>query len=375
MIIGIDASRANHDQKTGVEWYAFFLIQELKKITDPRTTHVILYADRPLQGELAVLPAHWSAKILHWPPQRLWTHIRLSWEMLTHPPDVLFIPAHVPPLIHPKKTVMTVHDIAALRFPESYNRFERWYSLWSARYAVKKMYKIITPSQFTKKELLEYVPGASTARIDVVSHGHNQHSAPAERIGTQEVLNKYHITQPFLLSIGRLEEKKNTKRIIQAFDLLKKEFPEDKNIQSLSLVLVGKPGHGYEEVQSALQESPNKKHIVMPGWVDEKDVAVLLETACVFVFPSLYEGFGLPVLEAFAAGTPVVASKGSSLEEVGGSAAIYVDPMAPGQIVDAIKMLVSDQDNRALCIKRGRERVGLFSWQSCAQQTLEILSS
>ena len=127
MLIGIDASRANHQERTGVEEYAFQLIQHLKEIT-PDTVQVVLYTDKKLLGKLGELPKNWEEKILNW-PFRFWTQIRLSWEMLVKPPEVLFIPAHVFPIIHPKKTVMTVHDIAALKFPESYNWFERWYSV------------------------------------------------------------------------------------------------------------------------------------------------------------------------------------------------------------------------------------------------------
>ena len=143
MIIGIDASRANEEQKTGVGWYAWHVIQELKHLTTLPLNHtttrqplrVVLYTNKPLMGDLAVLPEGWSEKVLQWFPGRLWTQIRLSFEMLVNPPDVLFIPAHVFPIIHPKKTVMTVHDIAAIKFPESYNWFERWYSVWSAKFA------------------------------------------------------------------------------------------------------------------------------------------------------------------------------------------------------------------------------------------------
>jgi len=152
MKIGIDASRANDEKKTGVGWYAYHVIQQMKKQT-PRDVEVILYTNKPLRGDLADLPENWKENILRWPPKRLWTQIRLSLEMLVHRVDVLFVPAHVVPIIRPKKTVMTVHDIAALKFPDSYNWFERWYSVWSARVALKKLWRVITPSEFTKREL------------------------------------------------------------------------------------------------------------------------------------------------------------------------------------------------------------------------------
>ncbi|MEK7065054.1 MAG: hypothetical protein AAB963_01275, partial [Patescibacteria group bacterium] len=154
MLIGIDASRANEIQKTGVGWYAYFLIQEMKHLSTLALEHFstqggvgakalqfVLYTREPLRGELAKLPENWTVKVLGWAPKRLWTQVRLSWEMLWRAPDVLFVPAHVFPIIHPKKTVMTIHDVAAIKFPKSYGWFERWYSVWSARVALKKLWK------------------------------------------------------------------------------------------------------------------------------------------------------------------------------------------------------------------------------------------
>jgi glycosyltransferase involved in cell wall biosynthesis len=367
MTIGIDASRANNTQKTGVEWYAFFLIEELKKITPPEIK-VILYSEKPLVGELAVLPPNWSSKVLAWPPKRLWTQLCLSFEMLMHAPDVLFIPAHVFPLIHPKKTVMTVHDVAALRFPHSYNWFERWYSLWSAKYAVKNLWKVIAPSQFTKDELFSLTQ--KNQNIEVVYHGYDErYNIRKDQKEIENILHKYKIEKPFLLSLGRIEEKKNTVRTIEAFNALKPEYPE------LKLVLVGKPGYGYEKVERAIAESPYKKDILRPGYVEQVDIASIMQATEVFVFPSLYEGFGIPILEAFASRTPVVTSKNNSCEEISGGAAREVDPLSSVDIQQAIDQILQDKSLQQNCIDAGQKRVQDFSWQKCAASTLKVLTS
>lgn len=371
MIIGIDASRANQDNKTGVGWYAYHLIQSLKQLPRDNNVTFVLYTDKPLTGELAELPEGWSAKVLRWPPRRLWTQLRLSWEMLLHRPDVLFVPAHVPPLIHPKKTVMTLHDVAALRFPESYNWFERWYTTWSAKFALKNLWKIIVPTTFIKKQLLEHFSSAQQEKITPIHHGVSSTFAAhysAEEVAT--VLKKYSITSPFILSIGRLEHKKNSTRIIQAFDTI-----QATKQQELTLVLVGKPGHGYEEVAHAIEHSPNKEHILNLGWVAQKDLPIILQAAEVFVFPSLYEGFGLPVLEAFAAQTPVIAAKGHSLEEVGGNAVHYVNPQDVSDIAAGIALLREDKHLSNTLIEKGTNRLAQFSWEACAKKTMDILSS
>ncbi len=384
MIVGIDASRANHEQKTGVEWYAFHVIEEMKKITIENKIEFVLYSDVPLKGELAKLPPGWTSKVLRWPPRlrsatsfggqawRFWTQVRMSWEMLWHTPDVLFIPAHVFPIIHPKKTVMTVHDVAAMRFPESYNWFERWYSLWSARAALKSLWKVITPSQFTKDELMNLESGILNmeSKVVPVAHGYDKRYKKIENeIEMDSVLKKYSIQTPFIMSVGRLEEKKNTVRIIEAFNLLRSQIPNSK----FQILLIGQPGFGYEKVKVAIEQSHYKQDIITPGWVSPDDVPYLMNAASVFVFPSLYEGFGIPVLEAMACGTPVVASTGSCLEEVGGTAAVYVDPQKPQDIAAGVKKYMEDATLRTEKIRLGLERVNGFGWEKCAKQTFKVL--
>lgn len=370
MIIGIDASRANNAQKTGVEWYAFFLIEEMKKIV-PESVNVVLYSEKPLEGDLGVLPANWSSKVLRWPPRRFWTQIRMSYEMLFHAPDVLFVPAHVFPLIHPRKTVMTVHDVAALRFPKSYNFFERWYSLWSAKYAVKNLWRVIVPSIFTKNELKALID-SNQKNIVLVNHGFGQ-KFTEQKSETEivETLKKYKIKKPFLLSVGRLEEKKNNVATIRAFEMLRQSYHHDE----MQLVLIGKPGYGGEKVEAAIHTSKFAKDIIHPGYVEQADISAIFQAAESFVFPTLYEGFGIPVLEAFAAGVPLITSKNTSTEEIAGDAAILVEPQDIEDIADAMQTLCTNADLRQKLIEKGRIRVQDFSWEKCARETVQILLS
>ncbi len=370
MLIGIDASRANQEKKTGVGWYAYHLLQELKKIT-PDNVRVVLYTDKPLRGELAVLPANWSEKVLHWPLQRLWTQIRLSWEMFINPPDILFIPAHVFPIIHPHKTVMTVHDVAALRFSSSYNRFERWYSVWSAKFAVKNLWKVIVPSEFVKKELSSDFRFKDLHKVEVIYHGYDKrYELNDKKIeDIKQILDNYSIYQPYLLSVGRLEEKKNTVNIIKAFEKVRLQLPDIK----FSLVLVGEPGYGYEKVKQAIENSQFENDIIIPGWVSEADLPYLFAGAELFVFPSLYEGFGLPVLQAFVSRVPVVASKGGSLPEIGGEAGLYVDPASVEELSTVILQLLKNQELKNKQIEKGLERIKNFSWEKSARETWRLL--
>ena len=360
--IGIDASRANKEEKTGVEWYAFFVIEHLKKIDTSEHVRFILYSDTPLKGELSDLPRNWESKVLTWPPKRLWTQVRLSFEMLFSAPDVLFIPAHVFPIIHPKKTVMVVHDIAASVFEESYNFFERWYSLFSARRAVKKLFKVIVPSGFTKSELEREFGVADN--VSVIPHGVDTRYRVLD--SSDEVLKKYTISHPFFLSVGRLETKKNTERIIQAFDI----FCEKAHTPH-QLLLVGKPGHGYEHVRKTFAQSKNRNLIITPGWSSPDDLVHLMNKAQALIFPSLYEGFGLPILEAFLCETPVITSQTGASAEIARGYAHVVDPLKSDDIAQAMKILTESKQDLLEAAAYARS----FSWERCAKETLRLLLS
>lgn len=367
MILGIDISRINQEKRTGVEWYAYYLLLEFTKIM-PQDVHVRVYTREPLLPDLvSFLPESWEVCVLQWPPKRLWTQIRLSAEMLLRPPDVLFIPAHVFPWIHPKKTVMTVHDIAAAHFPESYNWFEQWYSLWSAKKAVSALWKVITPSEFTKKDIVQAAKTKYASHIVPIHMGVDQQLF-SKKESKVEVLKKYQITKPYILSVGRLEYKKNTARIIKTFEEIKKTH-------DLQLVLIGKPGHGFEEVKEATENSPHKQDIVQPGWVGEGDLPQLYNGASVFFFPSLYEGFGMPLLEAFACQVPVVCSNNGSLPEVAQGAAILVDPTNVNQMAKELKDLLDDPIKQQSLINTAKEQVSKFSWNKTAKETLALLLS
>ncbi len=377
MIIGIDISRANRPKKTGVEWYVFFLIQEMKKLAmekkEIQEVKFRLYSDTPVSGVLGELPENWEIKVLKWWPRRFWTQIRLSIEMCIHKPDILFIPAHVPPVVQPKKTVMTIHDIAGIRYPESYSHFERWYSVFSAKQAMRSSWKMITPSQFTKDELQRNFGSSRSKDIVVIPHGYDMHFRPLDQEEAKKIATVYGVTQPFLMSIGRMESKKNTARIIDAFHILKSSGEEE--LQKLQLLLVGKPGYGYESVAQAIEHSPYRDDIIIPGWVAQEHVPALMNAASVFVFPSIYEGFGLPILEAMACGTPVVTTTGHAAQEVGGRAAIYIHPERTEDIALATRRLLLDTKFRHAQIEAGLRQVTAFSWERAAQKTLQVLMS
>ena len=376
MLIGIDASRANNEQKTGVEWYAWALIQELKKIISSEH-RVVLYTREPLRGELGVLPNNWQEKVLKWPPKRLWTQVRLSWEMYRKAPDVLFVPAHVMPLVHPARTILTIHDLGGVRFPAGYSLFERWYGVASTRSAFNSMHtQIVVPSQFTAAELHTLL-GASLERVKVVYNGYDSRifntDIPDELI--VEVKRSYGLRGRYVMSISRLEEKKNTLGIIKGFELWceKCEKKSAGSAKEWQLLLLGKPGYGYADVAPAIEKSKYRGQIVRPGWVESADVPVLMKGAFAFLFPSFYEGFGIPAVEAFAVGAPVIVSYSGSLPEICAEAALYVNPFKPAEIAVQIELLLNDWLLRQTLIAAGLKRAQMLSWKKSAEEIMKLI--
>lgn len=370
MILGIDISRVNQTKRTGVEWYAYHLLFHFVEIL-PKDITVRLYTNEPLVEDLQdIIPDHWEVKLLRWPPKRLWTQLRLSFEMLFNAPDVLFVPAHVFPIIHPKKTVMTVHDIAARHVPESYNKFEQWYSLWSAKVAAKKLWRVITPTQFTKNDLVDFAGIKKTNHIVPIHLGIDKTFTKADPFQSdiKNMQERYGIKKPYLLSIGRLEHKKNTAQIVQAFNTVRKKH-------DVQLVLIGKPGFGYQEVATAIEQSPYKEDIILPGWVEEDDIPCFYAGAEIFLFPSLFEGFGIPIIESFAMGTPVISSHVSGIPEVAGDAALLLRDNSVSALAQAVHELLEDQDMQQEYVQKGKSRLEAFSWEETAKQTAAVLIS
>ena len=392
MLIGIDASRANEPQKTGTEWYAYHLIEALKQRSLPHT--VRLYTNRPLAGELGRLPPNFESRLLTFGTDILWTQLRLSAEMAVRPPDVLFVPAHTIPLVHPPATVVTVHDLGFEYFPELYKKVpigppgwrqllevgarlvtlgrygnnEYDYHRWATRFALRHAAHIIAVSEYTKQDLVKRF-GADPATITVVPHGYERSvfrpAAPGEK-PPKHILS----LRPYILYVGRIERKKNIVGLLAAYRLFREQVS-----RRFRLVLVGKQSYGAEEVSSMLGRLPAslRRDVHLMNWVPEEEKAQLLRFADLFVFPSLFEGFGIPVIEAMASGVPVVCSNVTALPEVAGKAALLVDPKDPASIAQAMIRVTTDSRLREEMIRRGLTRANRYSWEESARLTRKVL--
>jgi glycosyltransferase involved in cell wall biosynthesis len=360
MTIGIEAERANHPQKTGVEHYAKQLILNLAEI-DKTNTYKLYLRSQP-EAWFFKLPKNFSVKVMPFPI--FWTQFRLSWEMLFNPVDALFIPASALPLIHPKKSFVTIHDIAWKFYPQAFTPFMRWFLDWSTAFACRHAYRIIAVSESTKKDLVKFY-SIKPDKISVVHHGYGQRL----KINDLRFKSQQSIPEKYILFLSTLQPRKNLEGLIEAFKLLKKEDPQLPH----KLVVVGKPGWKFESILTKINE--NKDSVLYLNHVTDAEKWQILKGADALVVPSFYEGFGMQVLEAFEAVVPVAASRTSSLPEVAGDAAIYFDPKNLLEIKTALRTILSDRGLADNLRQKGTERLKNFSWQKCAFETLNLLQN
>jgi glycosyltransferase involved in cell wall biosynthesis len=333
-------------------------------------------------------------RVLRWPPKFLWNLIRLSWEMLVHPPDVLFVPAHTVPLVHPKRLVTMCHDVGFERFPSlyetkpigprhgvgkaffsvfvrvitlgRYRNSELDYHRFSMRLALRRAARILVPSQFTEREIRRFYP-KTRREIRVIPHGLNSvYQTVISSSQRRQVAEKFGVMKPYLFFLGRWEEKKNISLLLQAYQMLRRSGRPEK------LVLGGRPGFGFESAWESIDSLTRQSILLCENVTTE--APVLMSEASVFLFPSAYEGFGMPILEAMASGTPIVASTCASIPEVAGDAAILVDPGNPRAFADAIQRVLTNEELRQTLIDRGLRRAATYSWASAGQETLRALT-
>ena len=353
--IGIDASRATVARRTGTEHYARRLIEAMLAAGGERRFRLYL-RDTPPAG--AFLGA--EQRVIPFP--RLWTHVRLSYELISRPrPEVLFVPAHVLPLAHPLPTVVTVHDLGYRYFPGAHPARQRLYLDWSTRFSARAATQVLADSAATQDDLVRFY-GVPKEKITVVYPGRDERLA---WVDPAAVRARYGLAPDYLLHVGTLQPRKNLARLMEAAASLRARWP------GLQLVLAGQPG--WQAGPILAQARAHSDSVRLLDYVPDDDLPGLYSGARAFVFPSLYEGFGFPVLEAMACGTPVVCSNTSSLPEVAGEAALLVEPDDTAALADAIGRLLEDAALRENLIARGLEQVQKFSWERAAQETLAVL--
>lgn len=360
MTIGIDANEANlTTSRVGINEYAFNLLHALCNL---KSSHqfVIYLKSNPLP-DLPSPRSNWQYRVIPFP--KFWTQTRLPLDLYTHrpQPDVFFSMTHYAPRWSPIPTVVSIMDLGFLQTPDQFtskdfNQLRNW-----TAYSVKQATKIIAISEHTKKDVVK-VYGRNPNDITVTHLAYNK-DLFKPTVDTK-ALQKYNISKPYFLFLSSLKPSKNIEGLVKAFSQLQNHH---------MLVIAGKKAWLYDQIFALVKKLKLENKIIFTGFVEERDKPALMSQASAFILPSFHEGFGIPVLEAMACGIPVVISKTASLPEVGGDAAIYVDPHDTNSIVNG--MIKATGPERSRRVRAGLSRIKLFNWNKTARQTLICLET
>lgn len=300
---------------------------------------------------------------------------RILWEQLALPLvaqrtrlDLLHGSVNVNPAISPCPSVVTVHDLSFMRFPQAFPALQRLYLRTQVRRSARGARRVIAVSEATRRDVTALF-GVPAERIDVVYNGVDPSFCPAPQDQVAAFRRRQGLPERYLLHVGTLEPRKNLVRLIQAFHAARRQ---SQDLQTVKLILVGGKGWSYDEIFREVERLTLADAVSFAGYVPDEMLPWWYRAASVFVYPSLLEGFGLPVLEAMACGVPVVTSRVSSLPEVAGDAALLVDPASVAELADALVRLLT---NEALAVdlrQRGLARSATFSWQRTAQETAAV---
>jgi glycosyltransferase involved in cell wall biosynthesis len=358
-LVGIDASRYTTAQRTGTENYSYHLINAISEIDDPGLVFRYYLNSSSSPGALA------GKDTRPIPFPRFWTHARLSLEMAARRPDLLFVPAHVIPLVHPR-SVVTVHDLGYLREPEAHPERQRLMLDWTTRWNTRVAAKIIAISSATRDDLVRHY-GIEQEKIEIVAHGVDGRFQPQSLDAIAQVRNRLHLPEQFILAVGTIQPRKNLGNLARAIRILRDDG------RAIALVTAGKHGWMASQVEAEIRTVLPKSAWRHLGFVPDDELPALYSAASCVAMVSRYEGFGLPVLEAMASGAPVLISDRGSLPEVAGGHALTADPDETADIAAQLRRVLDDPPIRDGLIARGMRRAATFTWERAAHETIDVL--
>ena len=387
MVIGINGYEAvvprfGFDPETklpnrvGSSIYCYELLFHLNKI-DKKNNYLIYLPQKPAK-DMPPERENWKYKVI--PARKLWTLTRLSFELLKKQPkpDIFFSPTHYLPFSSPSKSVISILDVSYLHFPNMFAKKDLYKLKFWGELSIKKAKKIITISNSSKSDIIKKY-GINSDKVVVVYPGIKAVSSIEYGVlSMDELRKKFGINGDYILFVGTLQPRKNIVRLIEAFSHV--ILSEMKDLDSsaapqndIDLVIVGKKGWQYEEILTAPEKYGVKDKVKFLDSVSNEDLPSFYQHAEFFILPSLYEGFGLPILEAMNYGCPVITSNVSSLPEAGEDAVLYVDPKNAADITEKMKKLLSDDNLKKELVEKGYIQVKKFSWEKSARETLKVL--
>ncbi len=351
MRIAIDV-QATVGQKSGIGHYADGLIRHLDQ---SRHTYFFLKPDR--------------TRDLNTADRIFWEAMRLPFEARRLKGDLIHTVGFSAPLIRSCKVVSTVHDLIGLIYSDHLSPWSKFYWKRWLPHSFRSSDHLIASSENTKRDILKFL-NYPERRISVIPLAADRRFKKIENEIAHRDLKNYFMFDQFILNVGTLEPRKNLKNLILAYAMLHKDLRE-----SYPLILVGKTGWGTEELHRLIKESGLEEDVHFIDYVSDEELVSFYNGASLFIYPSLYEGFGLPVLEAMSCGTPVIASNVSSIPEVTKDAAVLIDPLKPEEIADAMKLLLLNRSLRQTLGLKGLEQSKMFSWERVAKLTTQVYES
>ena len=410
MLIGIDGNEANVRTRVGTGQYAFELLWQFVK--DKRHQFIVYLKDKPLP-DLPKPIASFQYKVLG--PRKFWTQLALPLHLIVNKrTSVYFSTAHYLPRICPVPQVVTIHDLSFLHYSELFKKSDLIQLTFGTKASIKKATHIIAVSQTTKDDIVKNY-NVAPSKITVTYEGYDKDRfKPQSKYSIDRMKKKYKISSDYIIFVGTLQPRKNLERLLEAFKILVHSSPFDfaqgrqftvhrnkKTVNrkpitdNLLLVIVGKKGWLYDSIFKKVKTLGLQNKVIFTDYVSDTDLPVLISGARAYVLPSLWEGFGIPVIEAQACGVPVVVSNTSSLPEIVGAnsltpevksgrhpentpgvdlrcSAILINPESIQSIADGIKKTL-DPKIRSDLVKNGFSNIKHFSWQKCAKITLQVL--
>jgi glycosyltransferase involved in cell wall biosynthesis len=361
--VGVNAHLLSLDgnyRSAGINWYIHNLLCHLPE-ADPTVVYTVFLGDRRYAG-MPGIELRFARLPTHRPPLRIaWEQLAQPWAMRRAGVDLAHGPAFVGPQAGGCPFVVTVHDLSFLLFPQGFRALNRFYLRHFTRLSVRKARRVIAVSESTKQDLVRCY-GLSPAKIDIVHNGVDASFRPLPAGQVAAFRAKRNLPDRFILFVGTLEPRKNVVRLIEAYAHLPSDRPP--------LMLVGGKGWLYDEVFARVEACSLTAEVQFVGYVPAEELPLWYNAADLLVYPSLYEGFGLPPLEAMACGTPVVTSTASSLPEVVGQAGLLVDPTDVEALAAAMQQALAERDVRERMRAAGLARAQSFSWQKTASGTV-----
>ncbi len=368
MRIAINAADLDHSRIDGTRIYIQNLLKNFG--LQNKEDRFLIYHKNNFNPQLD-FPVFGNYEIIKKPFPFWWTQTRFAWEIWREKPNILWMPMHSLPFFRPQKTktAVTIHDLAFKFFPDHFPQKDLRRLNFFTDYAVKNADKIIAISNSTKNDILSLYPKTKEEKIEVIYHGYDKSlfKSDISKLEVQKVNSKFKIqNSKFILFVGTIQPRKNIEILLEAFAILKRE----EKYRPLKLVIAGSPGWLSENIVEKIKKTAD---VIMTGKFETKNLPALLAGAKVFVLPSLYEGFGLPVIEAMACGVPVVVANNSSLSEIAGDSALLFNPKSADNLAKILRDILESENLQNDLRKKGLERAKYFSWEKCARETLEWL--